>query len=175
MRKKDKLFQELRDLGYPEAFILDLDERGITISSIQEIIKTTNEPNTLMEEIESNYLLSSDYFGGLAQCILLIKDPKDYLKYFINSRELPNKEDFLEDLTIVLMDIFPKENYVAPKFPIVSEDTDIHWLLEKYHKVYFPYQIDINEFREANQKIIELAKNCYDINKNKFLENIENE
>ena len=182
MRQKDKYFEELKGLGYSDKDILDLDERGIGISTLQSIIDKSKN------EVDDTNLDRAVYFGSLAKVTLLIKDPKEFLIfYYYRNRELySNLEDWLEDLNIHLT-IIGKETHgsqvdmsemeidldtinLDPESPDFAEFFMGH--LPLFHAFRRHYPILQSDFIEARDLVLRNAKECFDEDNDKHLANL---
>ena len=182
MRQKDKYFEELKGLGYSDKDILDLDERGIGISTLQSIIDKSKN------EVDDTNLDRAVYFGSLAKVTLLIKDPKEFLifYYYANRELITNLEDWLEDLNIHLTIIGTETHGLERKineleFDLSSinldpESPDFADLfmgqLPLFHAFREHYPILQSDFIEARDKVLRYAKECFDEDNDKHLANL---
>ena len=171
MRQKDKYFDELKGLGYSDKDILDLDERGVSIPTLQSIIDKSKN------EVDDTFIGRAVYYGSLAKVTLLIKDPKEFLIfYYYRNRELiGNLEDWLEDLDIHLT-IIGKETH-GLETPISELEFDLNSIdldpespdfaelfmgqLPLFHAFREHYPILQSDFIEARDKVLSYAKECF--------------
>ncbi|MDA9986309.1 hypothetical protein N9E26_01090 [bacterium] len=184
MRQKDKYFDELKGLGYSDKDILDLDERGISIQTLQSIIDKSRS------EVDDTNLDRAVYYGSLAKVTLLIKDPKEFLIfYYYRQRELySNLEDWLDDLDIHLTIIGRSTHGLErtvneleldldtinldPKSPDFAEEFEKS--LPVFHAFREHYPILKSDFIEARDKVLRYAKECFDEDNDKHLANLNN-
>ena len=182
MRQKDKYFDELKGLGYSDKDILDLDERGISISTLQSIIDKSRN------EVDDTNLDRAVYFGSLAKVTLLIKDPKEFLIfYYYRQRELiTNLEDWLDDLDIHLtiigrstLGLERQVNELELFLDTINLDTEspnfateFEKSLPLFHAFREGYPVIKTDFIEARDKVLRYAKECFDEDNDKHLANL---
>ena len=182
MRPKDKYFEELKELGYSDKDILDFDDRGIAISTLQSIIDKSRS------EVDDTNLDRAVYFGSLAKATLLIKDPKEFLIfYYYSHRELiTNLEDWIDDLDIHLTVIGRstyglerKVNELELFLDTINLDIESPNFAEEFeesqplfHAFREGYPVIKKDFIEARDLVLRYAKECFDEDNDKHLANL---
>jgi len=80
MKQKDKLFQKLKEFGFDEKVILDLETRLVNTQTLEAIIQAIDYKieKSELDDLLLKQTLRSIYFGSLSKIILLIKDPKSF-------------------------------------------------------------------------------------------------
>ena len=149
MRQKDKYFDELKGLGYSEKDIVDLDERGIGISTLQSIIDKSKN------EVDDTHLERAVYYGSLAKVTLLIKDPKEFLifYYYRNRENIGHIHDWLDDLDIHLTLIGRSVHGLQTPINELELDLDTINLDPKSPNFSEEFEKSFNNYRHGNTRI----------------------
>ena len=182
MKQKDKLFQKLKEFGFDEKVILDLETRLVNTQTLEAIIQAIDYKieKSELDDLLLKQTLRSIYFGSLSKIILLIKDPKEFLiHYYCSQREhLTNLEDWLDDLNIFLTNLNDNiQNSEFSKIKISGDEIpkDVEGYMSKikeFHAARMEIPVSQPDFIEAREKVFRWSKNCFDTDPDKFLENL---
>ena len=181
---KQKLFDELKDLGFDEKVIEDLETRLVNLKTLQAII------NKSKNKVDDTNLDRAVYYGSLAKVTLLIKDPKEFLifYYYRNREHIGHIHDWLDDLDIHLtligrsvhglqtpineLELDLDTINLDPKSPNFSKEFEN--LLPLFHAFREQYPILQSDFIEARDLVLRYAKECFDEDNDKHLANLNN-
>jgi len=171
----------LKNLGFDEKVIEDLETRLVNIKTLEAIIQAADKKNET-KDLGDRYIREirrNIYFGSLSKIILLIKDPKEFLIYYYYSQRehLTNLEDWLDDLNIFLTNLNDNvqsnfSNIEISEDEIPADADEYMKKIKEFHAARMEIPVFQPDFIEAREKVFRWSKNCFDTDPDKFLENL---